>query len=231
MSEKLGQRITAEIIRTINKTGPYASMEKVKPVLRANKKKLAQRYLTEYLPTDRRLRGLDIGAGDGEFAAVTKELNPNISYFSSEAFIQNGNQLSEPFVQAKAEFLPFLDQSFDFITVHFAFHHFRDKFASFMETVRVLKSGGLLFIKEEFPRFPGQEYFLKINDQVSNETISGAKFAAAFVENINYFSRSEIANLIALAQLKVLEDSGSKPVRWIEWFYKSHKRLFVLQKQ
>ena len=49
-------------------------------------------------------------------------------------------------VQGTADLLPYDDQSFNFITNNFAFHHFPDKKQSLRELKRVLKTNGLLKI-------------------------------------------------------------------------------------
>jgi len=51
-------------------------------------------------------------------------------------------------VQGKSERLPFLDASFDLITVGFALRHFTDLDAVFRECARVLRPGGKLLILE-----------------------------------------------------------------------------------
>lgn len=229
MIESFLKGLAKQTIQTLNKTGNYSSREKIRGFNRENKKKLAQ-HLLEFLPKDNPVVGIDVGAGDGEFANVMKEVNPDIHYISADPFIQRDEKNDVPFIQAEAEKLPFADESLDFVTAHFAFHHFNDKFAAFKEALRTLKPGGILLIKEEFIRYPGQEWIVKINDEVSNEKISGVEYAAAFVENVSYFSRDEIQEIITAAQLHVLENSSNKPIRWFEWFYKTQKRLFVLQK-
>jgi demethylmenaquinone methyltransferase/2-methoxy-6-polyprenyl-1,4-benzoquinol methylase len=51
-------------------------------------------------------------------------------------------------VQGQAEILPFLDQSFDFVTVGFALRHVTDLIRTIKEMVRVLRPGGRLGIVE-----------------------------------------------------------------------------------
>jgi ubiquinone/menaquinone biosynthesis C-methylase UbiE len=50
-------------------------------------------------------------------------------------------------VQADASALPFQAESFDFITCQFALHHIRDKVCILRETLRGLKIGGRLILR------------------------------------------------------------------------------------
>ena len=55
-------------------------------------------------------------------------------------------------VQADASALPFQTESFDFITCQFALHHIQDKVGMLRETLRVLRIGGRLILRNLCPQ-------------------------------------------------------------------------------
>ncbi len=59
-----------------------------------------------------------------------------------------GRPLHVPRVQGRAEFLPFADRSFDFLSLGFALRHLDDLMGVFREFHRVMKPGGRLLLLE-----------------------------------------------------------------------------------
>ncbi|NDJ53347.1 MAG: class I SAM-dependent methyltransferase [Chloroflexi bacterium] len=98
-------------------------------------------------------RVLDIATGGGHtarhFAAfvagvIATDLTMPMLLSAREATTDGGLI----FAEAAAEALPFLSESFDLVTCRIAPHHFADMQAFMTESVRVLKSGGLLAIAD-----------------------------------------------------------------------------------
>ncbi|MFS0554057.1 methyltransferase domain-containing protein [Brevibacillus sp. 179-C9.3 HS] len=108
-------------------------------------------------------RALDIATGGGH---VARTLAPHVSLVVATdltrpmlmaASAANRQALVENvlYVQADAESLPFLDESFEIVTCRIAAHHFPDPAAFVREVSRVLTPGGLLlFIDNVSPEEP-----------------------------------------------------------------------------
>src|SRR3954453_18394100 len=91
------------------------------------------------------------GTGGGARAAlrVTKNvigLDPSIVMLTAGRRVAKFDE-----VQARAESLPFADESFDLLTVGYALRHFADLRATFAEYRRVLRPGGKVLIMEITP--------------------------------------------------------------------------------
>jgi len=96
---------------------------------------------------------LDCATGTGVVARaalrVTKNvigLDPSIGMLTAGRRVLRFDQ-----VQARAESLPFADESFDLLTVGYAMRHFADLRATFAEYRRVLRPGGKVLIMEITP--------------------------------------------------------------------------------
>jgi SAM-dependent methyltransferase len=105
-------------------------------------------------------RALDIATGGGHTAlavaphvhsvAVT-DLTPRM-LATARAFLTTQGVVNATYVIADAERLPFLDASFDLVTVRIAPHHYADAHQAVREMARVLAPGGrLLFIDNIAP--------------------------------------------------------------------------------
>jgi ubiquinone/menaquinone biosynthesis C-methylase UbiE len=100
------------------------------------------------LPTDGTL--LDAGGGTGRVSARLRSVVDQLIVcdFSfpmlQQAQARNGLYV----VRAKAETLPFADDTFDRVLVVDALHHFFDQQAAIRDLMRVLKPGGRLVIEE-----------------------------------------------------------------------------------
>jgi ubiquinone/menaquinone biosynthesis C-methylase UbiE len=99
-------------------------------------------------------RALDISTGGGHTAltvaphvreVIASDLTPRILQAAREFIAERGVE-NIFYVIADAEQLPFLDASFDLVTVRIAPHHYADIQAAISEMSRVLVSGGRLVI-------------------------------------------------------------------------------------
>lgn len=125
--------------------------------------------LVEWLQPSNNGRVLDIATGGGHVArtlaphvglVVATDLTLPMLKAASEA---NSQALAQNilYVQADAESLPFLDESFEIVTCRIAAHHFPDHAAFIREVNRVLVPGGLfLFIDNVAPEDPGLSGFV-----------------------------------------------------------------------
>jgi len=98
---------------------------------------------------------LDLGGGTGELPKYLPEHVEITIADPSQAMLNKALQKSysqkvEHIVADGAE-LPFDDNSFDYITISDALHHFREVDQAVTETERVLKKGGKIFILEFDP--------------------------------------------------------------------------------
>ena len=96
---------------------------------------------------------LDIATGTGVVARAAADVTGDergvVGLDPSIGMLIAGREKAQfPNVQAKSEHLPFLDQSFDFITIGFALRHFADLDRVFAECARVLRPNGKILILE-----------------------------------------------------------------------------------
>lgn len=102
-------------------------------------------------------RVLDIACGNGRFLSKLSRTRQFSGYGIdiAENMVEKAVKLnpSMSFEVARCEQLPFLDASFDVITVNAAFHHFPYVSAFVIEASRVLKTGGMIYIAEIY--YPG----------------------------------------------------------------------------
>jgi len=96
---------------------------------------------------------LDCATGTGVVArAALRVTNNVIGLDPSIGMLVAGRHVSKfDQVQARAESLPFADDSFDLLTVGYALRHFADLRATFAEYRRVLRPGGKVLIMEITP--------------------------------------------------------------------------------
>jgi ubiquinone/menaquinone biosynthesis C-methylase UbiE len=110
----------------------------------------------EFLPAERPLAFLDLGSGTGR-------LTPGLA----EAFggpvygVEPSNRMREiaeataphlnvTYLQGSAEEIPLPEASVDGVLMFLSFHHFRDQLTALREVRRVLKPGGVAFLRSQF---------------------------------------------------------------------------------
>ena len=107
---------------------------------------------------------LDIACGTGILTFRLAGLVPEGKVvgvdFSPEMIKQAQAKLPEEesnvtFVEGNAEDLPFPDNSFDYVTCSFAFHHFPNPEKAVREMHRVLKNGGQAYLIDPYKSIPG----------------------------------------------------------------------------
>lgn len=103
---------------------------------------------------------LDVGGGTGDLAykftqkvgehgnVILTDINASMLNVGREKLTNRGCVGNIKYVQANAECLPFLDNTFDCITISFCLRNVTDKDAALISMYRVLKPGGHLLVLE-----------------------------------------------------------------------------------
>ncbi len=135
---------------------------------------------------------LDLGGGTGELANyLPKNLEVTVAD-PSQAMLKKGKE--KEFDQevnhmlADAADLPFADDSFDYLTISDALHHFREVEGALSEAARVLKPGGKLYILE----FDPNTFFTKVI--IFFEKLAG--------EPVNFYKPEKLKEMMAQKGLK-----------------------------
>lgn len=142
--------------------------------------------------TKKQKKLLDLGGGTGELVKyLPKHLKITIAD-PSEAMLKKGQNKdfdkSVEHVLADGAELPFADNSFDYLTISDALHHFPKVEPALKETTRVLKPGGKLYILE----FDPTTFFTKVI--IFFEKLAG--------EPVNFYQPQKLASLLAKNELE-----------------------------
>ena len=121
--------------------------------------------VVQELELDLNAKILDVGTGEGRmaitlalngFKVLTGELENDESEYGKKDWLSSAKKADVDhlitYTPFNAEKMPFEDNSFDAIFISGALHHIEDEQAAFSESVRVLKSSGIICIFEPNPR-------------------------------------------------------------------------------
>ena len=135
---------------------------------------------------------LDLGGGTGELVNSLPESLKITVVDSSEAMLKKGKKKDfsqeVKHVLANGADLPFADNSFDYLTISDALHHFYEVEAALSESARVLKPGGKFYILE----FDPSTFFTKTI--IFFEKLAG--------EPVNFYMPKKLAAMMAENNLK-----------------------------
>lgn len=125
-----------------------------------------KRFAIQYSGVRRGQKVLDLAGGTGDLTAkfsrlvgeegevVLADINDSMLKMGCEKLRNRGILGNVSYVQANAEALPFLDDTFDCITISFGLRNVTEKEQALKSIYRVLKPGGRLLILEfSTPRF------------------------------------------------------------------------------
>ncbi|BAH43334.1 conserved hypothetical protein [Brevibacillus brevis NBRC 100599] len=152
--------------------------------------------MVEWMQPRENWRALDIATGGGH---VARTLAPHVSLvvatdltrpmlMAASAANETALVNNVMYVQADAESLPFLDESFEIVTCRIAAHHFPDPAAFVREVSRVLTPGGVfLFIDNVSPEDSSLSAFIneveKTRDPSHARCLSVGEWHALFEAN------------------------------------------------
>ncbi|MFW5886102.1 MAG: class I SAM-dependent methyltransferase [Halanaerobium sp.] len=142
---------------------------------------------------DSEVKLLDLGGGTGELARyLPQNLKVTIAD-PSAAMLKQGREKAfkqqVEHVLADGADLPFEDNTFDYLTISDALHHFREVEAALSEAVRVLKPGGKLYILE----FDPTTFFTRVI--IFFEKIAG--------EPVNFFQPKKLTEMLPGNELQI----------------------------
>jgi ubiquinone/menaquinone biosynthesis C-methylase UbiE len=145
-------------------------------------------------------RALDISTGGGHTAlalaphvasVIGADLTPRM-LATARAFLTEQGVTNATYVIADAERLPFLDASFDLVTVRIAPHHYADAPRAAREMARVLAPGGrLLFIDNIAPEDPDLDQIMNAWERLRDPS------------HVRAYTETEWRSLLAEAGLTV----------------------------
>lgn len=95
----------------------------------------------------KKMRAAEVG-GDVVGKLVVSDINASMLNIGRERLINKGYLQNLEFVLANAEVLPFVDESFDLITMAFGLRNVTNQQQALNEMARVLKKGGRLLVLE-----------------------------------------------------------------------------------
>jgi len=154
---------------------------------------------------------IDVASGTGDIARLFSKKNNNLSqiacvepndemYFAGKSNLENFKNIK--WYKAKAEKLPFKNDTYDFYTISYGIRNVSDINLSLKEALRVLKPGGR-FMCLEFSRIDNEminliyQKYSKIIPFVGKYIVGSSKPYDYLIKSINeFYSQDELANLI-----------------------------------
>ncbi|MFV0476728.1 MAG: bifunctional demethylmenaquinone methyltransferase/2-methoxy-6-polyprenyl-1,4-benzoquinol methylase UbiE [Parahaliea sp.] len=162
---------------------------------------------------------LDIAGGTGDLAArfarlvgtegqvVLADINDSMLRVGRDKLIDTGHIGNIEFVQADAQHLPFLDNSFNCITIAFGLRNVTDKDLALRSMLRVLKPGGRLLVLE-FSK-PENEWLGKAYDAYSfNILPKMGQLVAGDSDSYRYLAESIRMHPDQESLKEMMEDAG-----------------------
>ena len=154
---------------------------------------------------------IDVASGTGDIAKLFSKKNGNLSqiacvepndemYFAGKSNLENFKNIK--WYKAKAEKLPFKNDTYDFYTISYGIRNVSDINLSLKEALRVLKPGGR-FMCLEFSKIDNEminliyQKYSKIIPFVGKYIVGSSKPYDYLIKSINeFYSQDELANLI-----------------------------------
>lgn len=168
---------------------------------------------------------LDLAGGTGDLTAkfsqlvgndglvVLADINESMLHIGRNKLRDKGLFKNIEYVQANAEMLPFVDNTFDCITISFGLRNVTNKDAALKSMWRVLKPGGRLLILE----FSQPEYKLlsKAYDLYSFTMLPlMGKLVANDADSYRYLAESIRMHPNQITLKKMMEDAGFRDVQY-----------------
>lgn len=182
---ELGKRIKKDELQR------YSSGSGNQPDL--NFKKLDNSKELDSVSDNKEVKLLDLGGGTGELVRYLPQNLEVTVADPSKAMLKKGREkeFKQPVkhVLADGADLPFADDSFDYLTISDALHHFREVKKALAEAARVLKPGGKLYILEFDPRTTFTKTIIFF------EKLAG--------EPVNFYQPDKLAEIIGKRNLKI----------------------------
>jgi ubiquinone/menaquinone biosynthesis C-methylase UbiE len=164
-------------------------------------------------------RALDVSTGGGHTAlalapyvarVTASDLTPTM-LAAAHAFLTGRGITNADYVVADAERLPFLDATFDLVTVRIAPHHYGDVRAAAAEMARVLRPGGrFVLVDTVAPEDPALDAFMNEIEWRRDPT------------HVSNYTETEWRAMLAEAGLVVTHTEHiPKPIQFAEWVERS----------
>ena len=156
-------------------------------------------------------RLIDVAAGTGDIAKLFSKKNNNLAqitcvepndemYFAGKSNLKNFKNIK--WHKAKAEKLPFKNNSYNFYTISYGIRKVSDIYLSLKEALRVLKPGGR-FMCLEFSKIDNEminllyQKYSKIIPFVGKYVVGSSEPYDYLIKSINnFYTQDELANLI-----------------------------------
>jgi SAM-dependent methyltransferase len=169
------------------------------------------RVLAEHLADAIPSRGhvLDLGCGDGSVAIALMQLRPDLKVEGVDVFVRPNARI--PVTEYDGKTLPFVDGSFDYVTIVDVLHHTEDPAAVLTEAARVARLG--IIVKDHLLEGPLAGPTLRLMDWVGNR---GHNVVLPY----NYLTRAEWQGAFYRARLNTVSSREKlglypRPFSWM----------------